>query len=99
MSALIYFEDSGQVVKRFKTISVAKDALTRGRRRGHIFLGHSVYGKMDLDNMAVCSNKYFRREIDYDVVVKNLVSGEDVTIKRSKLSTNKDPSTEHYWTI
>lgn len=99
MSALIYFEDSGHVVKRYKTMPAAKAALTKGRRRGHAHFGTRVYDLKALDTMAVCTSNYFDRKIDYDVVVQSLMSGKDVTIKRSDQNTCNDPSTERYWAI
>lgn len=99
MSALIYFEDSGHVVKRYKTMPAAKAALTKGRRRGHAHFGIRVYDLKALDTMAVCTRNYFDSKIDYDVVVQSLMSGKDVTIKRSEAGGCTDPSTERYWSM
>lgn len=99
MSAFIYFEDSAHIINSYKTMAAAKAALTRARNKGKGKFNRRIYGEKDLNRMAVCTSDYFNRKVDYDVIVKSLMGGQDVTIRRSEQGGCTDPSTERYWSM
>ena len=103
MSAVMYYENTGKIVKRFATYKGAKGALTRARNSGKMTIqtsfGKGLIREKDIDNLAICTTEYFNKKVDYDVTVKNLMSGGEVTIKRSEEGSCIDPSTERYWAM
>jgi len=110
MSAVMYYENSGKIVKRFATLRGAKGALTRARNSGEMYIqtsfGRGRIREKDIANLAVCTTEYFNKNVDYDVQVESLMSERDengnkkfVTIKRSEEGGCTDPSTERYWSM
>jgi tryptophanase len=103
MSAVIYNTETTKIIKRYKTLAAAKAALTRAHNNGSIRVMTSFgYGRMkgkDLEKLAVCTMDYFNERVDYEVEVKNLMSGGTVKIRKSAEGTCVDPSTERYWSM
>lgn len=108
MSAVIYYEDSVHILKRYKTMAAAKAALTHAHNRGQMTIqtsfGKGVIRGDKLDTLAVCTSEYFNKKVDYDVKVVSIMAkrNEDgtmptVTLKRSEQGSCIDPSTERYW--
>lgn len=110
MSAVIYYEDTGKIVKRYSTYKGAKTALTRARNSGKMGIQTS-FGKgrireKDIDRLAVCTGEYFNKKVDYNVEVVSIMAERKadgtmptVTIRRSEEGGCTDPSTERYWTM
>lgn len=103
MSAIIYYEDTGKIVKQYNTYRGAKAALTRARNSGKMrymsSFGYGLLREKDIDRLAVCTLEYFNKQVDYDVLVTSLMGDKDVTIKRSERGGCTDPSTERYWAM
>jgi hypothetical protein len=100
MTALIYEVSNGKVVKGgYKSEAIAQGVLNRAIKRGRGKFGFYTYGKDRLADMAVCTHEHFAKEVDYEVTVKNMMSGRDVTMKRSEVGGPCDPSTERYWSM
>ena len=102
MTAYIYDTESLKIIKRYDTMRGAKSALTRARKSGSMkYMTSFGYGRMKADRVAkldVCTPAEFQ-ELDYEVEVKNLMSGKTVKILKSDEGGCTDPSTERYWSM
>ena len=102
MTAYIYDTESTKVIKRYDTMRGAKSALTRARKSGSMcYMCSFGYGRMNADRIAkldVCTPAEFN-ELDYEVEVRNLMSGKMVKIAKSEEGGCCDPSTERYWSM
>lgn len=89
MDGVIYDGRNGAIVKRYKTFSAAKSALTRMSR------------KKDVSNLIACNMATYtetgEKIANEMVTVKNLMSGLPTQIRRELVGTCCDPSTERYW--
>ena len=103
MSAVIYDTENTHIIKRYDTLGGAKSALTRARNSGSMrYMCSFGYGRMNADRIAkldVCTSQEFAEKVDYEVEVKNLMSGKTVKIARSEQGGCTDPSTERYWSM
>lgn len=102
-SAVIYNTETTKIIKRYKSVPAAKAALTRARKgNGLRYMCSFGYGRIKgerLDALDVCTLEHFNNEIDYEVEVKNLMSGGTVKIRKSDEGSCVDPSTERYWSM
>lgn len=100
-TSVIYDTETLHVIKRYKSLSGAKAALTRARKSGSMrYMCSFGYGRMKADRIAkldVCTLSEFVNEKDKKVKVKNLMSGTEVEINASERGGCCDPSTERYW--
>ena len=103
MSAVIYDSRYTKIVKRYKTLAAAKAALTRAHNNGSMrVMCYFGYGRIkgdDLEHLVACTTDYFVNHVDYEVEVKNLMSGGTVKIRKSDEGSCVDPSTERYWSM
>jgi len=103
MSAVIYDTENTHIIKRYDTLRGAKAALTRARNSGKMrYMASFGYGIMKADRIAkleACTMQHFYDEVDYEVEVKNLMSGKKIKIARSEQGGCTDPSTERYWSM
>lgn len=110
MSAVLYYEDSAKIIKRYKTMAAAKGALTRATNSGKMRIltsfGYGLIREKDIARLAVCTAEYFATKVDYEVEVCSLMSEPDengkrkmVKILRSEEGSCVDPSTERYWSM
>ena len=102
-AAVLYYEDTAHIVKRYSTLSAAKAALTRatnsGKMRVMTSFGYGIIRDKDIARLAVSTIDYFNEKVDYEVEVKNLMSDKVVKIRRSEVGGPCDPSTERYWSM
>lgn len=102
-AAVLYYEDTAKVVKRYKSLPAAKAALTRATNSGQMSIsttfGKGLIREKDIARLAVATVDYFNERVDYDVEVKNLMSDKVVKIRRSAVGGCTDPSTERYWSM
>lgn len=100
-TSVIYDTETLHVIKRYKSLSGAKAALTRARKSGSMrYMCSFGYGRMKADRIAkldVCTLSEFVNEKDEWTTVKNLMSGTEVKIRKSEVGGCCDPSTERYW--
>lgn len=91
MAAVIYNIDNGVIIRYFPTLKGAKIALTRMRNQGNT------------DPIMAVSKEDYEKEgapiANELVTVKNLITGEDIQIRRADVGTCLDPSTERYWSM
>jgi len=103
MTAVIYDTENVHIIKRYDTLGGAKAALTRARNSGKMrYMASFGYGIMKADRIAkleVCTMQHFLDEVDYEVEVKNLMSGAKIKIRMSEKGGCTDPSTERYWSM
>ena len=85
MSYVIYDKESITIKDSFKTERGAKISFSR---KGY-----------DVAKFAITTHKEFYDNVDTDVEVKNLMTGQLVKIRQSQRGTACDPSTERYWTM
>lgn len=102
-AAVLYYEDTAKVIKRYKSLAAAKAALTRatnaGRMRVNTSYGKGLIREKDIARLAVVTVDYFNERVDYEVEVKNIMSKKMVKIRRSEVGGPCDPSMELYWSI
>ena len=102
MTAYIYDTESLKIIKRYDSMRGAKAALTRARKSGSMkYMTSFGYGRMKADRVAkldVCTPSEFAA-LDYEVEVRNLMSGKMVKIAKSEEGGCCDPSTERYWSM
>jgi hypothetical protein len=102
MTAYIYDTENLSIIKRYDTERGAKSALTRARKSGSMrYMCSFGYGRMNADRIAkldVATPDEFNA-LDYEVEVKNLMSGKTVKILKSAQGGCTDPSTERYWSM
>lgn len=102
MTAYIYDTESIKIIKRYDSMRGAKAALTRARNgAGLKYMASFGYGRIKgegLDKLDVCTPDEFNA-LDYEVEVKNLMSGKPVKILKSQVGSCVDPSTERYWSM
>lgn len=102
MTAYIYDTESIKIIRRYDSMRGAKAALTRARKgAGLKYMASFGYGRIKgerLDRLDVCTPDEFAA-LDYDVEVRNLMSGKMVKIKKSDVGSCVDPSTERYWSM
>ena len=102
-TAVIYNTETIKIVKRFDSLRGAKAALTRARKSGRMRVMSSFgYGALKTDEIAkldVCTMGHFLNEVDEWTTVKNLMSGDEASIRKSDVGSCVDPSTERYWSM
>lgn len=84
MAAVIYNLRSKRIKKSFKTLKGASIALNRCQDK--------------YKGCEACTIGYFKSRVDYLVIVTNLMTNEEVSIRASQRGTVNDPSTKRYWT-
>lgn len=102
MTAYIYDTENIKIIRRYDTMRGAKAALTRARKgAGLKYMASFGYGRIKgerLDRLDVCTPDEFAA-LDYEIEVRNLMSGKMVKIKKSDAGSCVDPSTERYWSM
>ncbi len=97
--AVIYDTKSLHVVARYDNTLIAHRMLANAINKGHRLDGRK-YSRDWLERMEVTTAHNFNTNIDHDITVKNLMSGQSVTIKASQRgSPVYDPSMEGYWSM
>lgn len=94
MAFLVYNKETTYLANvgkkdHFKSRAAANAAMTRALRNGWIH---------DADDYAIAECQDFYKNIEKTKVVKNMMSGEDVTIPVNTPSCI-DPSSERYWSM
>ena len=72
--------------------------LENARNLGHKLQGRA-YSADWCERMAAVDSEEYHNDIDHDVEVINMMSGNPVTIKASERGGPCDPSTERYWSM
>jgi len=102
MSYLVYNSRNFQIFKSgFATLGAAKRSATAAQKREDAFLrNHSTdWMRQNTNTYCAVDEDEFYTFIDHDVVVKNMMSGKEVTLRASQVGGPCDPSTERYWSM
>jgi len=91
MSAVIFDERDGKILKHYRTFRGAKCAHTR------------MCKKADCPTIVAATMEYYMKtggiKASQMVTVKNLMTGADTQIRRDEVGGPCDPSMERFWSM
>lgn len=98
-AAYIYDTKTLHVIAHYDNTLIAHRMLENAKTKGHKLNGRKFSGDW-LERMEVTTVENFRTNIDHHITVKNLMSGQPVTIWASQKGMAAfDPSMEGYWSL